>query len=208
MRKYVWIIILILVVVGGIFFYKGTYSLEEDVSIKKDLILKYDDNLEDKFYNYIDMIDDALIPNSSYVMSDILSDNYDFLTVFAINYILNNEELFKDDIKIMNKYTYNNGYMNYSTQKYVNKEIIYLITNGLFGKRDYVIINDYLKVENDMVPLLLLDSFEFMMDIQDVEVNQFSDNYIVNVKYKDNDLVYRYIFVKNDDRLILKNLEI
>ena len=208
MKKYILIILLVLVVGIGIFIYKGTYSIEEDVSVKKDLILKYDDNVEDKFYNYIDMIDDVLIPTSSYVMSDVLSDNYDFLTVFAIKYILENEDLFKQDIEIMDKYTYNNGYMDYSTNKYVNKDIIYMITDEVFGKRDYVIINDYLEVNNDMVPLLILDEYDFEMAIQGTEVNRFSDNYIVNVRYKDNDLIYRYIFVKDNDRLILKNVEI
>jgi len=171
--------------------------------------LEYDSvNLEEEIYNYIDMIDDVLIPTSSYVMSDVLSDNYDFLTVFAINYILKNSDLFNQDIKVLDNYTYSDGYSNYSTNKYVNKDIIYKITDGVFNKRDYVIINDYLKINGDMVPLLLLYNYEFEMTIDKLEVNKFDDNYIINVNYKDNDLVYRYVFMRSNDRLILKNLEV
>ena len=209
MKKYIWIFILVFMIGVGLFLYKGTYSIEDDVSIKKDLILEYDSvNLEEEIYNYIDMIDDVLIPTSSYVMSDVLSDNYDFLTVFAINYILKNSDLFNQDIKVLDNYTYSDGYSNYSTNKYVNKDIIYKITDGVFNKRDYVIINDYLKINGDMVPLLLLYNYEFEMTIDKLEVNKFDDNYIINVNYKDNDLVYRYVFMRSNDRLILKNLEV
>jgi len=209
MKKYIWIFILVFMIGVGLFLYKGTYSIEDDVSIKKDLILEYDSvNLEEEIYNYIDMVDDVLIPTSSYVMSDVLSDNYDFLTVFAINYILKNSDLFNQDIKVLDNYTYSDGYSNYSTNKYVNKDIIYKITDGVFNKRDYVIINDYLKINGDMVPLLLLYNYEFEMTIDKLEVNKFDDNYIINVNYKDNDLLYRYVFVRSNDRLILKNLEV
>ena len=208
MKKVVWIVILFLIIGVSLLIYKGTYSLDEDTGVKRDLILRYEGIDDDKIINYIDMIDDVLLPISSYTMSDILSNNYDFLTAFAINYILKNSDLFRQDITIMDDYVYNNGYMNYSTNKYVNKEIIYMITSGVFNKRDYVIINDYLEVRNDMVPLLLLYNNDISMNISKAEVNRFNDNYIVNVWYENNDLVYKYIFVYDDDRLILKNLEI
>ena len=89
------VVVLLLVMVVGIFIYKGTYSIvdKDNTSVIENagekLILKYDSSdLETDIYNYIDMIDDILIPVSSYTMSDVLSENYDFLVLFAINYIL------------------------------------------------------------------------------------------------------------------------
>lgn len=207
-RKVLFIVGLIFVAFIFIMLFKDTYAINEDGN--SSLVLEYDkDNLNDNFYNYIDKIDDTVIPTSSYVMSSVLSDNYDFLTVFAINYILKHSDDYIDDIVLMNNYTFNDGYNNYSTNKYVNKSVIYKITDQVFGKKDYVIINDYLKVVNDMVPLLLIYNYDFYMSIDKViNVLEDGNNYIVSVKYKDNDLIYKYIFLKDNDRLILKNIEV
>jgi len=35
MKKYIWIFILVFMIGVGLFLYKGTYSIEDDVSIKK-----------------------------------------------------------------------------------------------------------------------------------------------------------------------------
>ena len=209
MKKYVWLVIVVFVIGIGILLYKGTYSMEEeDISVK--LVLKYDsDNLENKIYDYIDMIDDEIIPMSSFVMSDVLSDNYDFLTVFAIDFILKHIDYYSDKITILDDYTYDDGYMTYTTSKYVSKDVIYKITDDVFNKKDYLIINDYLKVNNDMVPLLIINDDSFGMEIDRiVSTVESGNNYIVKVKYKDMDLVYKYVFQKVDDRLVLKNLEV
>ena len=211
MKKFGLLILLVLVIGISIFLYKGTYSIdEESMNIKEKLNLKYDtDNFENKIYDYIDMIDDEVIPMSSYAMSDILSDNYDFLTVFAIDFILKHAESYSDEITILDSYTYNDGYRMYTTNKYVSKNVIYKITEDVFNKRDYLIINDYLKLTNDMVPLLLINDDNFEMKIDKIiSVLESGNNYIVKVKYEDMDLIYKYIFQKVDDRLILKNLEI
>ena len=211
-KKYLLLVVLVFIIGTILLIYKitkETYSLNEEV-MGKDLILKYDnDNLSNNFRNYVDLIDDSLIPIASFVMSDVLSDNYDFLTVFAINYILNNIEDFEEDIYAMDNYIYNNGYITYSTNKYVKKDLIYRITNEVFNKKDYVIINDYLKIDDNMVPLLLIDNYNFDMKIEKIlDIINKDDNYVVKVKYSDNDLIYKYIFEKNADRLILKNLEV
>ena len=207
-RKVLFIVGLIFVAFIFIMLFKDTYAINEDNI--SDLILRFDiENLNDNFYNYIDKIDDTVIPTSSYVMSNVLSDNYDFLTLFAINYILKHSDDYIYDIVLMNNYTFNDGYNNYSTNKYVSKNVIYKITDEVFGKKDYVIINDYLKVVNDMVPLLLIYNYDFYMSIDKIiNVLEDGNNYIVSVKYKDNDLIYKYIFLKDNDRLILKNIEV
>ena len=57
-------------------------------------------------YNYIDLIDNSLFAMSSFSMSDTLNENYDFLIDFAISFILNNEEQYKDDIIVGEEYVY------------------------------------------------------------------------------------------------------
>ena len=211
MKKYVWIFILVFVIGFGIFLYKGTYSIDyENNDVVRNLNLKYDkDKLNNNFYNYIDLIDDSVISTSSFVMSDVLSENYDFLTVFAIDFILKHIDDYRSDIVTLDNYTYNDGYNDYKTNKYVSKDVIYGITNDVFGKKDYLIINEYLKLSYDMVPLLLIDKTDFAMELDEiVNVLQRGNNYEVSVKYRDNDLIYKYIFQQVDDRLILKNIEI
>ena len=205
--KYLIIFFLALLLTGIIFILKSTYSKGEEVIEKQnDLILKFDEsNLEENFYNYIDLIDGSLIPTSSFIMSSILSDNYDFLSIFAIDFILKNIDNYLDDIIVMDNYTYKN----YSTNKYVKKDVIYKITNEVFNKKDYLIINDYLNLSNDMVPLLLIDNYDFNMKIDKIiNIESNNDTYIVNVKYIDNDLIYKYVFERKEDRLILKTLEV
>ena len=201
------LIVLITGIIVILLVFKGTYSLDEDINDDKiSLNLMYDkDNLNDNFYNYIDLIDNFVIPTSSYAMSNVLSDNYDFLTVFAIDFILKHESEYTDNIVILNDYNYGG----YHTNKYVKKDVIYKITGDVFNKKDYVIINDYLKIYDDMVPLLVVNNYDYDMQIDRI-VNILEDNntYVVSVKYNDIDLIYKYMFLKMDNRLILKNIEI
>ena len=142
-------------------------------------------------------------------MSNTLNDNYDFLTIFAINFILNNEKYYKNDIVLGDYYTYNDGYNTYTTNKYINIDIIYDITYNILGKNNYYIINDYLTIENNLLPLLLIKDYQFFMDIEEIiDIVKFSNNYEVSVKYKNMDLIYKYIFEEENNQLIIKNIEV
>ena len=190
---------------------KGSYANDNVVEDNFNINLEYNEDrniLKNDLFNYIDLIDNSLFSMSSFNMSDTLNENYDFLMDFAISFILNNEEIYKDDIVLGNEYVYIDNFGNkYSTNKYVNMELIYEITNSIFGKRDYVVINNYLDIKNDLVPLLLIKDNVSFMDIDNIiDVYLFGNKYNVYVKYKDIDLEYIYVFDKMDERLILNNI--
>ena len=190
---------------------KGSYANDNVVEDNFNINLEYNEDrniLKNDLFNYIDLIDNSLFVMSSFNMSDTLNENYDFLMDFAISFILNNEEIYKDDIVLGDEYVYIDDFGNkYSTNKYVDMELIYEITNSIFGKRDYVVINNYLDIKNDLVPLLLIKDNVSFMDIDNIiDVYLFGNKYNVYVKYKDIDLEYIYVFDKMDERLILNNI--
>ena len=190
---------------------KGSFANDNVVEDNFNINLEYNEDrniLKNDLFNYIDLIDNSLFAMSSFNMSDTLNENYDFLMDFAISFILNNEEIYKDDIVLGDEYVYIDDFGNkYSTNKYVNIELIYEITNSIFGKRDYVVINNYLDIKNDLVPLLLIKDNVSFMDIDNIiDVYLFGNKYNVYVKYKDIDLEYTYVFDKMDERLILNNI--
>lgn len=170
----------------------------------------YDNNDQDSFerelYNYIDIIDDSLISNSSFVMSDKLSENYDFLTKFAISFILDNDEYY--DITLMDEYVYTDMYGNeFSTNKYIDIDKIYEITDSVFGVGYYYILNDYINIDGDMISLLEIDNREFDVEIERIVNIDRYDKYIdVVVKYMNNELEYVYRLEFIDNRLFVSDL--
>ena len=195
------------------FFVGSSFALDEETINEiemlenKELDIKLE-NIEDydEVHKFIDLIDDSLIPTASFNMSDVLNDNYDFLSVFAINFILNNEEYYKNDIVYGENYVYDSYGYKCETNKYIDINKIYDITYNILGKKDYYIVNDYLKIENNLVPLLLLNNYSFMMEIDSiVDIVKFSEKYEVIVKYKDIDITYKYIFEKLNDNYIINN---
>lgn len=195
------------------FFVGSSFALDEETIDSLETIGNNESNIslndinnKEEVYRFIDLIDDSLIPTASFNMSDKLNDNYDFLTIFAINFILNNEEYYKNDIVYGESYVYSND-VNIKTNKYINIDKLYDVTYNILGKKDYYIVNNYLKVENDFIPLLLVDSYPFIMEIDNVDdVVKFSNNYEVLVKYKDMDMTYKYIFEKNDNGYYISNI--
>lgn len=214
--KFKYLIIVILLDLLFIFIIDNSYALDEEtinsISNNLDITLEKenDENIfKNNIYNFIDLVDDSLIPTASFSMSSTLNENYDFLTTFAINFILNNEEFYKEDIVIGEEHIYNYGYGSYSTNKYIDINVIYDITKNVFGKDNYYIINDYLKVEDNLIPLLLPENYTFFMELdKNIDIVKFSNTYQVLVKYKDVDFVYKYIFEEKDNILFIKNIEI
>lgn len=214
--KLKYIIIILVLELLFIFIIDNSYALDEDTinnleevnNLVLDIKLENIDNKEE-IYNFIDLIDDSLIPTATFNMSDKLNDNYDFLTNFAINFILNNEEYYKDNIVVGEEYIYNTEYSNYTTNKYIDINTIYDITYNVLGKKNYYIVNDYLTIENNLVPLLLIEEYPFFMEIEQIiDIIKFSNNYEILIKYKDIDLTYKYIFEKIDNNYIVSNLEV
>lgn len=214
--KIKYILVFFITIFLIVFALKKSYALDENTieelinndEINLDIIL---DNIDDteEVYNYIDLIDDSLIPTASFNLSDKLNDNYDFLTIFAINFILNNEEYYKNDIIIEKDYIYNDGINKYVTNKYIDINKLYNITYNILGKKDYYIINDYLKVNDNVIPLLLINDYSFMMELEKIiDIYNQNNKYEVLVKYKNFDLIYKYVFEKTLDRYIINNIEV
>lgn len=182
----------------------------EDIEILS--LSLYDTNDMDKLRidisNYIRLVDDSLIPNSSFNMSDKLNENYDFLTDFAISFILDNSEYY--DIVEMDEYVYIDQYGNeFRTNKYINIDKIYEITNSVFGVEYYYILNDYIDIEDNMIPLLELEDKDFNSEIDSILDIDKNDDYIdVVVRYMDNELEYLYRLEYIDNRLVISNLSI
>lgn len=189
---------------------KGSFSMEEDEFLVELNYIEDSSVLKNDVFNFIDLIDDSLFITSSYSMSSVLNENYDFLVDFAISFILNNEEYYKDKIVEGDKYAYVDGFGNeYVTYKYIDLESVYEITNSVFGKRDYMIFNEHLKEVDGFIPLLLLKDNTSFMEIEKIsDIIERSNQYNVFVKYKDVDYTYIYSFVNKDRKMSLVNLDV
>ena len=205
-KKYIIVfIILLLVIILKIVNKSYAYETQSINEEKINLTIMFSDNLENDLYKYIDFIDNSLIPTANFTYSSQLIDNYEFFTIFAIKLILANPDYFKDEIYTLDKVKYNN----FETNKYVNIETIYNITNSIFGKKDYIILNDYLKNYDRKIPLLLDDDYNCDMEIEKI-LNIEEENNLINVsvKYKNLDIIYIYEFINNNNQLLLKNLKV
>ena len=204
-------LIITIVVFLFVSLFRSSYAKEEDINnISFEL---YDNEnieiLEDNIRYFIDLVDKDIILNSSYNFSSNLNENYDFLTKFAVSFILNNESYF--DITYGDNYNYIDDYgIQYVSNKYINIQDIYNVTNKIFGINYYYITDDNLIIDNDMVLLVDFDKKDMEMILEDIINIDVSDNYYdVYVKYMNNDLVYVYRFEKTlNNRLYISNLNI
>ena len=204
-------LIITIVVFLFVSLFRSSYAKEEDINnISFEL---YDNEnieiLEDNIRYFIDLVDKDIILNSSYNFSSNLNENYDFLTKFAISFVLNNESYF--DITYGDNYNYIDDYgIQYVSNKYINIQDIYNVTNKIFGINYYYITDDNLIIDNDMVLLVDFDKKDMEMILEDIINIDVSDNYYdVYVKYMNNDLVYVYRFEKTlNNRLYISNLNI
>ena len=110
------IVAIILVIIAS-----NTFAYQDD----NNCILFYNENkdiLKDDIRYYVDTIDDYLFPNSSFIYSDVLTENYDFLTNFAIDYIINNKTHYSDKIIKLDSYDYYDVHYNKkTTNEYIDK---------------------------------------------------------------------------------------
>lgn len=191
--------------------FRGSYANEEgDDNINLEL---YDDDnveiLKDNMEYFIDLVDNSIIVNSSYNFSDKLNENYDFLTKFAISFILDNEKYF--DVIYGDDYTYIDEYgRKYTTNKYINVKDIYEITDSILGVGYYYIMDDNLVVNSDIVALVDMDYPDMEMLFDEIEDIIVGNNYYdVYVKYSGSDFRYVYRFeIALGGRLFISNLSI
>ena len=194
------------VLFGLVLLSNDSYAIKNDeIDNNIDLVLKKDSDIN-VIKEYIEIIDNNLISNSSFSTSSKLSSNYEFLTDFAISFILDHDDSY--DILVMDEYIYNSSYDGiFKTNKYVNKELIYEITDSVFGVGYYYITNDYLDSDSDLIPLIRINKDNVLMEISDIVKIDRYDNYMdVSVKYKDIDIIYIYRFEYDNDNLIFSDL--
>ena len=92
MKKYIYLLvscILGIIIICLIYFVtNNTYAYQYNVDNYTLFYKNNKDELESDIKKYIDDIDDLLIANSSYELSNNLSENYIFLVNFAMDYII------------------------------------------------------------------------------------------------------------------------
>lgn len=160
--------------------------------------LFYKDNMKELSNDisiFLDEIDNYILPNATYMYSNVLTENYDFLCNFAISYIINNREIFNNEIK-----KEDNNF-------YVEKDLIYDITNKYFGIKDFQFINSN-QLNKD--GLILLEEYNgVLFNNKIVSVNAYKMYQYINadVSYENGDN-YRYIFKNNDGILKLYDVEV
>ena len=160
--------------------------------------LFYKDNMKElsnDISKFLDEIDNYILPNATYMYSNVLTENYDFLCNFAISYIINNREIFNNEIKMEDN------------NLYVEKDLIYDITNKYFGIKDFQFIN---RNQLNKDGLILLEEYNgVLFNNKIVSVNAYKMYQYVNadVSYENGDN-YRYIFKNNDGILKLYDVEV
>lgn len=209
-RKNVLFSILIVLVIIAIVLIVANSSFAYEYKNDNYMLFYKDDNveLENDIKLYLSRIDDYLIPNSSYLYSDILVDNYDFLTNFALDYIINNREVYYDKIVELDNYVYYDiNYKEKNTKKYIDIEEIYKITDKYFGIRDYSIINDNINIKNNYISLSDYTDRLFSLDIINVDVS-FNDNTVIAIVTYDSLDKYKYTFKNINNVLKIYNIEV
>lgn len=170
----------------------NTYAYSYDIE-KGILFYKENSNeLEIDISKYIGYIDDYIIANSSYEMSEYLDENYDFLVNFANDYVINNREYYSE-------YIYDDN---------VRLNIIYDITDKYFGIRDFY-IEDISKINNlEYISLVDYNEKRFSLAIKDVDIINDSKNYVSAIISYDNNIKYKYLFKNINGVLKIRNIEV
>ena len=164
--------------------------------------------LKEDIKTYINDIDNYLIPNSSYLHSDILTENYDFMTNFAIDYIINNREIYADKIIDSVVFTYvDSSNEKHETSKYIDIEEIYKITDKYFGISDYYIINNNVNIIDNYVSLSDYTDRLFLANIKDISIDKVNNMITAEVNY-DNGDNYKYTFRIINNVLKIYNIEV
>lgn len=166
------------------------------------------DELSKDVRKYLNDINKYIFRNSNYEVYDSLVDNYDFLTYFAIDYILDNYEYYKKSVVQLDNHLYLDKYNNKkTTNQYINLDIIYGITYKYFGVRDYAITNSNFNVIDNYVSLSRYTDDSVDMIIKNLSIDNIGEYIIVNVTYADNSN-YSYKFYIKDNVLRLYNIEV
>lgn len=211
-NKYIIIGIIISVMIGIIFvsIFKNTYAYDYS---NYDYTLFYKEDKEEltsDIKKYIDDIDYIIYNNSDYSIYDNLSDNYNFMVNFAIDYIIMHKDNYVDRIKVLEDYSYTDvHYNNKITNEYIDIDTIYNITNKYFSVRDFIILNDNVNIIDNYISLSGTSNKKIDLEIENIDITE-NDNIVkAFITYKYNsDVKYIYIFTIKDNVLKLYNAEV
>lgn len=157
---------------------------------------------------YIENIDDIILPNSSFNYSDKLNENFDFLVYFALEYIIENHDIYNSDIVKKEKYEYTNlDYETKQTNEYINIDTLYKITNKYFGVKDFIILNNDVKITDKYISIIEHTKNKFTSEIKNVEVKSTDKKVIADITY-DNKSIYKYTFTVISNCLKIENIEV
>lgn len=212
MKKYIYLLvscILGIIIICLIYFVtNNTYAYQYNVDNYTLFYKNNKDELESDIKKYIDDIDDLLIANSSYELSDNLSENYIFLVNFAMDYIINNYEVYKEKIIKLDKYEYVDRDLNEKiVDDYIDIEEIYNITFKYFGIKNFQIINDNVNIIDNYISLTDYTERRFKLKISSISISYDNNKVLANVLY-DNDCKYLYTFNNYNNVLKINNIEI
>ena len=209
-NKKVIAITMLTIVISLIVIYLAHSSFAYDYQIT-DYTLFYKENqteLKADIIDYLSTIDDYLIPNSSYRYSLILTENYDFLTNFAIDYIINHQEAYSDNIISSTAYTYDDiANQKKIADKYIALDEIYKLTDKYFGISDYYIINHNVNIIDNYISLSDYTDSIFQAQISDITIDKEGDMLLANVIYDNRD-AYKYTFKVINNVLKIYNIEV
>ncbi len=193
-RELLLIIILIIGILSTITLISSNTKalpVSSEIDFTKKITYYEDENLlVQNIKEFISQNDDILIALSSYEDGEILSDNYDYMTNIAINYILDNKDNYQDKIE----------------DNMIDIKYIYEITYNFFGKKNY-----YIKDQIDnKIPLIKIDK-RFKMNLDSIKIkiikNSSIEAYTKYILGKET-MNYKYIFKIENNGIYLENIEV
>ena len=207
--KYLLLLLFIISLIGVIIYSNKSYAYTDNYDYT--LFYKEDYNeLENNIKVYLKDVDYLIYNNSDYTTYNTLSDNYEFMINFALDYISINKDKYNDKIVIKDNYNYIDRYNNsLSTNEYISIDTIYDITYKYFGKKDFIILNDNVNVIDNYISL---SSNKFIipnLEINNISISKEEDKVIAKIKYvNDNNTTYYFIFNNIDGILKITNVEV
>lgn len=208
------IILVILVVISSILIiysiFKKTYAYDYK-DYDYTLFYKKDkEELTNDIKNYIGDIDYLIYNNSDFSIYNNLSDNYEFMVNFAIDYISTHKDKYQDKIVLLETFKYTDEHNhNKVTNEYIDIDTIYDITNKYFGIKEFLILNNNINIINKYISLSSNTNNDVDLDIYSIDIEEVGSVVQANIKYT-NDSSTNYIYTFRIDNNILKlyNVEV
>ena len=208
------ILLIILIMISSVFIifniFKKTYAYDYK-DYDYTLFYKKDkEELASDIKKYIYDIDYLIYNNSNFSVYDRLTDNYEFMVNFAIDYINTHKDKYQDKVVLLETFKYkDNYYHDKVTNEYIDIDTIYDITNKYFGIKDFLILNDNINKIDKYISLSGNTSKDIDLDICSVDIEELDSVVQASIKYtNDSEANYIYTFRIDNNILKLSNVEV